>query len=202
MQELGPRAQARRRKILDAAELLFGRQGIERTTVDHLIQQASISRATFYRAFSSLDEVIEQLYEEYERQVLERLTADLAQVGSAREVADVIDGVLEDYTQRGATIRAMVREELRPERGMASQHRRVGEQVNIIHNWWERNTQLPADDGLILCLVLLLQSAGLYANGLNQEAFAQLRDALVSVATAVVDRHLSTIQHGYPSAEA
>lgn len=183
--ELGPRARRRRERILEAASALFARQGIERTRVDDLLDEAGISRATFYRAFSSLDEVVEALYQRYQQQVVERLATDLTQV-QERGLAAVIDGVLEEHAERGAWVRAMYREELRPGRTMRSQHERVAAQTAIIGRWWEESSGKPADDGLITCLILLMQAGGLYSQDLPDDERIRLRDALTTVMSSVI----------------
>lgn len=183
--QLGPRARRRRERILEAASTLFARQGIERTRVDDLLEEAGIARATFYRAFSSLDEVVEALYLQYQRQVVERLAESLSHVGE-RGLGAVVDGVLDEHAERGAWIRAMYREELRPGRTMQSQHKRVGAQTELIGRWWQESTGKPADNGLIVCLILLMQAGGLYSQELPEGEREQLRDALMRVMAAVI----------------
>jgi AcrR family transcriptional regulator len=46
-----------RERILAAAEQLFGRQGIRRTTVDAIASEAKVAKATFYTHFASKDEL-------------------------------------------------------------------------------------------------------------------------------------------------
>ncbi len=183
---MGPRAQARRRRILDAAARLIVRQGIEHSTVEDLIAEADIARATFYRAFPSLDAVVEALYAEYEQQVLVRLADDLKNVQQVDEagLTLIIDSVLREQEHRGPLVRAMFREELRPGRGKLWQRRRVAAQVSLVRRWWEDTSGLEADDDLILCLLLLLQSIGLTT--MSSKRRRRMRKSLVFVFQAVV----------------
>jgi AcrR family transcriptional regulator len=47
-----------RDRILRAAADLFGRDGVRATSVDALIESAGVARATFYRYFSSKDQLV------------------------------------------------------------------------------------------------------------------------------------------------
>ncbi len=191
---LGSRAQARRRRILDAARRLFVRQGIERSTVDDLLTEAGIARATFYRAFSGLEEVLEALYTEYELHVLSRLATQLEGLESADETAleAIIDSVLEQQHERAPLLRVMFREELRPGAGELWQRRRIAGQQKLIHTWWEQRTGIAADDDLILCLILLLQSVGLMMT--SRARAKRMRRALLFVFSSVVSAYLEA--HG------
>ncbi len=193
---LSPRARARRDNIMAAARRLFARQGIEQTTVDALVAEAGISRATFYRVFHSLSEVVEALYAEYEERVLERLNRDLSGTVtlSDADLTGLVAGVLADARAQGPVVRAMFREELRP--GSPSepfQGRRVQAQLVRVRRWWEAATGSPADDDLILCLILLLQSLGLIVSGRRTDpaTMARYRDAAVFVLRAVIDAHVA-----------
>jgi len=189
----GPRALKRRQRILQAAAALFARQGVEVSTVDELVEEAGISRATFYRAFSGLEEVIAALYEEYEQRVIRELEAALARMDAGPEGLDqVADALLAQMRDRGPIVRAMHREELRP--GSASaplQGRRIQGQVRVIAAWWEQRTGLPPDDDLILALILMLQSFGLIVAGqdVSPEDFEGHRRAVRFVFRAVVDAY-------------
>ncbi|WP_439564321.1 TetR/AcrR family transcriptional regulator [Microcella sp.] len=45
-------------RVLDAATMLFSREGIRAVGVDRLIQQSSVTKATFYKHFGSKDRLI------------------------------------------------------------------------------------------------------------------------------------------------
>lgn len=190
----GPRAARRRERILDAARTLFARRGIEMCTVDDLVSEAGISRATFYRAFSGLDEVVADLYQEYEERVLADLSTALSTMpADGLGLDEVADRLLGEMRDRGPIVRAMFREELRP--GSASapmQGRRVQGQVAIISQWWTERTGLAPDEDLILSFILMLQSFGLIVAGQDvpQETFDRYRDAIRFVFRAVVDAYV------------
>ncbi|MFT3860313.1 TetR/AcrR family transcriptional regulator [Micropruina sp.] len=53
MEELSPRAKAKRRQITDAARTLFLAQGFSRTTMDAITAEAGVSKQTLYAYFPS-----------------------------------------------------------------------------------------------------------------------------------------------------
>lgn len=58
MEELSPRAQAKRRQITDAAGALFLSQGFARTSMDAVTAEAGVSKQTLYAYFASKDELL------------------------------------------------------------------------------------------------------------------------------------------------
>jgi AcrR family transcriptional regulator len=55
------RRQRTRETILAAAELVFRRKGIDRTTVNDITEQADVAYGSFYNHFKSIDEVVAAL---------------------------------------------------------------------------------------------------------------------------------------------
>ncbi|MFT4215591.1 MAG: TetR/AcrR family transcriptional regulator [Micropruina sp.] len=58
MEELSPRAQAKRRQITDAGRALFLSQGYARTSMDAVTAAAGVSKQTLYAYFPSKDELL------------------------------------------------------------------------------------------------------------------------------------------------
>lgn len=58
MEELSPRARAKRRQITDAARSLFLSQGFARTSMDAITAEAGVSKQTLYAYFSSKEELL------------------------------------------------------------------------------------------------------------------------------------------------
>lgn len=56
--ELTRRVPAAKLRILEASTILFSREGIRAVGVDRLIQQSSVTKATFYKHFGSKDRLI------------------------------------------------------------------------------------------------------------------------------------------------
>ena len=158
-----PGVQVQRERIVDAAARLLIKQGIETISVDALRKRAEVSRATFYRCFKNLDEVVAALYERMEDAVATRLVEMLPTERGRPEdwVPSIVERVFEDAHRGGALTVALSREEMRPG-SPAKQHRkrRIDRQANSIAQWW---TSDPDEDAIALAksLVLLLQVAGM-----------------------------------------
>ena len=58
MEQLSPRAQAKRRQITDAGRALFLSQGFARTSMDAVTAEAGVSKQTLYAYFPSKDELL------------------------------------------------------------------------------------------------------------------------------------------------
>ena len=58
MEELSPRAQAKRQQITDAARALFLAQGYARTSMDAITAEAGVSKQTLYSYFPSKDALL------------------------------------------------------------------------------------------------------------------------------------------------
>lgn len=58
---------ARRQQILDAAVISFSRLGFHETTLEHIREEAGLSRGAVYHYFKSKDEIIAALQEEWGR---------------------------------------------------------------------------------------------------------------------------------------
>lgn len=79
-------------RVLDAAYELFGRVGIQRTSMEDVARRAGVSRQTVYRHVANRDALVEQvLQREFQRHVRHYLDA----IAAAGTPADrVIDGYL------------------------------------------------------------------------------------------------------------
>ena len=72
---VGPRGEARRRALLDAAARLFVTKGFEKTTLRDLVEAAGGSRATIYELFGDKAGLFRAMMEESNRRVLDHLAA-------------------------------------------------------------------------------------------------------------------------------
>ncbi|MFT4297198.1 MAG: TetR/AcrR family transcriptional regulator [Micropruina sp.] len=64
MEELSPRARAKRRQITDAARALFLSQGFARTSMDAITAEAGVSKQTLYAYFPSKAELLLAILDE------------------------------------------------------------------------------------------------------------------------------------------
>ncbi len=74
------RAEATRRRLLDASLVVFGRKGVHETRVDDICAATGVARATFYRHFDGKAAVFEALHSEMAAEML-RIAGNLEPVG-------------------------------------------------------------------------------------------------------------------------
>lgn len=87
--------QRERERIAQATHELVGRQGTIVTTVEDVLCASNIGRSTFYRYFSNLDELLEQLIEASCQRMLAELNVRLDKATSIDEKGlAAIDGYI------------------------------------------------------------------------------------------------------------
>jgi AcrR family transcriptional regulator len=82
-QKVHPRTkppQQRREELMDAAQRLFLKQGVGPTTIDQITSGADVAKGTFYLHFSSKEELLAALGEQFAEQHLIRLKTALAAI--------------------------------------------------------------------------------------------------------------------------
>jgi len=75
----------RRKDILDAAERVFFRQGVEKATMDDVAQEAELSKATLYLYFSSKEEIYFAIYLRGQDKLFSMIDKATKAVGNTRE---------------------------------------------------------------------------------------------------------------------
>lgn len=192
-----PGIAVQRQKILDAARVLLQTRSMEELTAKDLAAGAGVSRATFYRAFATVDAVIEALHASYAEHVSGRLSGFIAS-GDEDWFQGIIDAVLTDAIDQRIVLVAMFREEIRPG-SAAKKHRdqRIERQVRLIAGWWSERTGVAPDEDIIRVFALLLQVAGLHVAlhpDMSHDARASLAKALRYTLDATVQTYLR--EHG------
>lgn len=107
-------------QILLQSLSVFSRQGLEQTSVQDLLEAASISRRTFYKYFSNKIDVLENIYELAVRILLTRYKEELPQAANIDELVEVLVSVGFDYAvDFGRVIAIMAQEALRADSPLA-----------------------------------------------------------------------------------
>ena len=192
MGDTRPGIAVQRERIQDALRELLSTKSVDDITIDTLAKRAGMSRATFYRCYGSVEEVMMVLYDDFERRVRDRLIINLPRTDEVGEwIDDLVEHVLRDAMEMGPLLRALYREELRPGSAAAErQTSRVNMQTEMIARWWEATVRLPAYDGLIDAFILLLQAAGLRVAGdRDEKEFQRLRGGISFLICCAVDRY-------------
>jgi AcrR family transcriptional regulator len=69
-----------REQILDAALRCYAREGVIKTTVEHVAREAKVSRTTVYRYFKNRDEVLSAVVLHESMQILQAMQTQLAHI--------------------------------------------------------------------------------------------------------------------------
>lgn len=101
---MGPRGEARRQAIEDAARATFLEKGYERATLAEILSQAGGSRSTFYEIYGGKDGLFRAVLEGLAERIGARLRAAMQEDGPLEDVLTrygllLLDAVLEPETQ-------------------------------------------------------------------------------------------------------
>lgn len=89
-------------RILEAATRLFAAEGIRAVGVDKLIQQSSVTKATFYKHFGSKDRLIQEYLRGASEADLTQLDERIAAAGAPHAaLLAIVDGVHEALSAAG-----------------------------------------------------------------------------------------------------
>ena len=95
-----------RAEILTHAISVFSTRGLERTTVQHLLDAASVSRRTFYKYFKNKHDVLESIYEIFVEHMVQFFKV---QAEGASTVRDIISNTFSMYFDYHLSLGAMIR---------------------------------------------------------------------------------------------
>ncbi|MBD3368538.1 MAG: TetR family transcriptional regulator [Candidatus Eisenbacteria bacterium] len=88
-------AEEREREILDAAGRVFGKYGVQKTTVTDIVREAGISRATLYKHFAGKEEVFRSVLR---REIADILSADREAVAEAETTREKLRAAIVTHT--------------------------------------------------------------------------------------------------------
>lgn len=114
----GERDALRRERLLGAGLQLFGTLGYRATTVQGICQEAGVSTRSFYELFESREALLEAVYVEATREIVEGLAAirvESGRSGGARDAGDAGDARdAGDASEMGGIVLACVRASIGP----------------------------------------------------------------------------------------
>ena len=107
--------EATRERILQGAALAFGRLGYAVTRVEDVLEEARVSRPTFYKAFDGKDDVFDALSEQHHREIQARIVRSLRGVRDPGEqVAAMVDTFMRWRAELGPVGRVLDQEARTP----------------------------------------------------------------------------------------
>ncbi len=169
-------------RLLDGAAAALARHGVRGTTVQHVLDAASISRRTFYQHFRSLDDVLRALYERITEQLLAEVRAAAT---STEDPVQRLFAALEaylDFELNGGDLLILLQAEAsRPDSLLAEARRRtIDELVEFTAAGVERDTGFRFDP--LVFRTLFVGMDGVVIGLQQKRAFTRAdRDRLAAV---------------------
>ena len=82
---LAERSDETRRALIDAARLLFAERGYASVSTEEIVRAARVTRGALYHHFKGKEDLFRAVYEEVERDLVERIAADASSAGDPLE---------------------------------------------------------------------------------------------------------------------
>jgi AcrR family transcriptional regulator len=179
------RSRSTRNRILAAAAVVFGHRGIAAATVQHVLDEAGVSRRTLYQHFGSKEEILDALFEVATDMLLGQLDVLVAHRGTLRErVVLAVDGYLAAVRDSGPLVTVLTAEAMRPDSQLAPRRKRTMDRmVEVLVGSVPEGERL---DPLVVRVALLATEAlilHLNEDGMfGEEALKRARQTLLPMA--------------------
>lgn len=120
---LGNEVDTVRARILRGAVITFGRLGYGNASVEAILDEAGVSRRTFYKHFRSKEDVFRALYDRaVERLMVAVRTAEVPKAGGvAARVQRAVEAYIQVHEKAGPLARVMLLEQFAPGSPLAAQ---------------------------------------------------------------------------------
>lgn len=189
-EEGGQRSQARA-EILIHSMHVFTQRGLHRTTVQHLLEAAQVSRRTFYKYFRNKMDVLESIYRIFIDNMLLHFHKEMRQSHSAREIIRNTSQVYFDYhVSMGPVIKLMM-EEARASGSALAPHRTRAQRIaaDVLTAEIGRLTGRDLDPLVMRSMLWILENYSLYIfedGEFSAERLAQSQRAMTAISEAVL----------------
>ncbi len=189
--EAGAQRSRARSEILVHSIPVFARRGIHRTTVQHLLDAAGISRRTFYKYFRNKVDVLENIYSVFVENMILRFQQQVQRSGTLREIiANTINIYFDYHVSMGPVIHLMM-EEARQSDSALAPHRQKGQDaaVQILAGEVERLTGRQLEPLVIRTLLWSLENYSLYLlddGAYSEQELERCKRVMQGIAEAVV----------------
>ena len=186
------RSQARA-EILIHSMGVFAQRGLHRTTVQHLLDAADISRRTFYKYFNNKVDVLESIYRIFVENMILRFREQVQQSATVKEIISNTTNIYFDYhVSMGPVIRLMM-EEARGTSSPLAPYRENGQTlaVEILSHEIERLIGRRFDPLVLRTMLWNLENYSLYlfsrGNGqVSDDELTRCKRVMTGIAEAVV----------------
>ncbi|OJY27022.1 MAG: hypothetical protein BGO98_44730 [Myxococcales bacterium 68-20] len=149
--------------ILVAAMKVFARRGFTATRVEDVLEEARIARRTFYRYFTSKEDVLAAVYELATGELLGALDeASVAEDGSMSGVRAGVDLYLDFHVENAALFRVLVEQSVRSDSPLAGHRRQFRARIlRVLVQAAEARGVAPLDGFTYVALVSALEGVAL-----------------------------------------
>lgn len=188
-EELG-RAHARTEILIHSINV-FARRGLERTTVQHLLDAAGISRRTFYKYFRNKVDVLESIYQILVENMILRFRNEAERSGTLSEVIRHTCNIYFDYhLSLGPIIRLMMEEARRADSVLAPHREKAYAVVSaVMQNELQRVSGRRLDVLVHRSLIWNFENLSLYLlneTDCSTDAVGHCKQVMVGIAEAIL----------------
>jgi AcrR family transcriptional regulator len=189
-EEGGQRSQARAEILIHSMQV-FAQRGLQRTTVQHLLDASDVSRRTFYKYFRNKMDVLESIYRIFVDNMLLHFHKEVKQASSANDIIRNTTNVYFDYhVSMGPVIKLMM-EEARSSDSALAPHRTRAQTLasEVLAVQINRFTGKNYEPLVFLTMLWMLENYSLYIfedGGFSQERLDQCLRVAVGVAESLV----------------
>nr|WP_155137153.1 TetR/AcrR family transcriptional regulator [Alcanivorax sp. VBW004] len=189
-EEGGQRSQARAEILIHSMQV-FAQRGLQRTTVQHLLDASDVSRRTFYKYFRNKMDVLESIYRIFVDNMLLHFHKEVKQASSANDIIRNTTKVYFDYhVSMGPVIKLMM-EEARSSDSALAPHRTRAQTLasEVLAVQINRFTGKNYEPLVFLTMLWMLENYSLYIfedGGFSQERLDQCLRVAVGVAESLV----------------
>ncbi|MBQ24132.1 TetR/AcrR family transcriptional regulator [Alcanivorax sp.] len=189
-EEGGQRSQARAEILIHSMQV-FAQRGLQRTTVQHLLDASDVSRRTFYKYFRNKMDVLESIYRIFVDNMLLHFHKEVKQASSANDIIRNTTKVYFDYhVSMGPVIKLMM-EEARSSDSALAPHRTRAQTLasEVLAVQINRYTGKNYEPLVFLTMLWMLENYSLYIfedGGFSQERLDQCLRVAVGVAESLV----------------
>ena len=188
--EGGPRSPARAEILIHSVQV-FALRGVERTTVQHLLSAANVSRRTFYKYFRNKVDVLENIYRIFVDNMLLHFHHEMRQARSVQQIIHNTTKVYFDYhISMGPVIKLMM-EEARSSNSALAPHRDRAQTIaaEVLTAEINRLTGRDFDPLVMRTMLWILESYSLYVfegGEFSEERLHLCQRTMIGIAESVI----------------
>ena len=186
-----------RLELLAVGRELFGRYGLDKTTIADLTEPVGIANSTFYQFFDSKEELYFRILQAEGEELAEAIVRDsLASVEDPQEAIETFLTLLVAEIETNPLVQQLLLEDaLEDVRGEMTEAELVAEReaglaylVPFIERWQETGQVRAGDPATLAATLSLVKTVTLYREDLGEALYPDVRDTFIEVVAAGLTR--------------